>query len=84
LGALFSIKQNILLEQIPRYCAGGRFFSATRGVVSTPPFEIGWSGSREAPPDGRVLPYIYRYEEGSPMRCRSAWPSPWQPWRQRL
>ncbi len=28
--------------------------------------------------------YIYRYEEGSPMRCRSACPSPWQPWRQRL
>ena len=38
------------------------------------------------PPDGRVLPYsyVYRFEEGSPMRCRSACPSPWQPWRQRL
>jgi len=33
-------------------------------VVGTPPFEIGWSGSREAPPDGRVLPYIYRYGRG--------------------
>ena len=41
-------------------------------MIGTPPFEIGWSRSREAPPDGRVLPYIYRYEEGSPMRCRSA------------
>ena len=26
-------------------------------------FEIGWSKSQEAPSDGRVLPYIYRYEE---------------------
>ena len=32
-------------------------------MIGTPPFEIGWSRSREAPPDGRVLPYIYRYEE---------------------
>ena len=36
-------------------------------MIGTPPFEIGWSRSREAPPDGRVLAYIYRYEEGSPM-----------------
>jgi len=28
-------------------------------VIGTPPFEIGWSRSREAPPDGQVLPYIY-------------------------
>jgi len=28
-------------------------------VIGTFPFEIGWSRSREAPPDGRVLPYIY-------------------------
>ena len=27
-------------------------------MIGTPPFEIGWSRSREAPPDGRVLPYI--------------------------
>jgi len=29
-------------------------------VIGTPSFEIGWSRSREAPPDGRVLPSIYR------------------------
>ena len=28
-------------------------------MIGTPPFEIGWSRSREAPPDGRVLRYLY-------------------------
>jgi len=74
LSALSFIKQNILLGRTPCDCAGGGFCSATRGVIGTPPFEIGWSRSREAPPDGRVLPYIalyiYRYGEGSPTRCR--------------
>jgi hypothetical protein len=32
-------------------------------VIGTPPFEIGWSRSREAPPTDECC-YIYRYEEG--------------------
>src|SRR5207253_6199994 len=40
------IPQNILLEQIRRYCARGRFFSATPEVIDAPSFEIGWSGPR--------------------------------------
>jgi hypothetical protein len=40
------IFQNILLEQIRRYCARGGFFSATVEVIGAPPFEIVWSGPR--------------------------------------
>ena len=29
-----------------RYCARGRFFSATPEVIDAPSFEIGWSGAR--------------------------------------
>jgi len=43
-------------------------------VIGTPPFEIGWSRSREAPPDGRVLPYIYRYEEAFAYSLRLSLP----------
>jgi hypothetical protein len=41
------IPQNVLLEQIRRYCARGGFFSATVEVIGAPSFEIGWSGPRK-------------------------------------
>jgi hypothetical protein len=47
-----------LLRKNPCDCAGGGFCSATREMIGTPPFEIGWSRFREAAADGRVLPYI--------------------------
>jgi hypothetical protein len=53
LSALSFIKENILLGQSPCDCAGGGIFSATRGVIGTPPLEIRMERVQEAG-DGRV------------------------------
>ena len=53
MSALSFITYNILLGQIPCYCAGGGFFSATRGMIGTPPLEIRMERVQEAC-DGRV------------------------------
>ena len=63
MSATSFIKENIPLEQIPHYCAGGRFFSATRGVIGTPPLEIRMERVQEAC-DGRVRARWYHVLTG--------------------